>query len=396
VRYRSMFGLCTALLLLSACAAQSGGAAWQPRTTPPPGSFVLEDTIFEKTPTGFESWSPSALGPLSHVASPLSSGTSPVAIPTADGESLVVSLWSLYETPATPAGGPFEPPPDGERVARPQVAVIDLSTGETSTLADGAVSFAVSNKNQVAYVKGENRDYFANAPFTGTIEVVGVTGDAVPRTLVTEPGNYRIVAWANEFLLYYVLGDGEVLNLFKVADGEPPTLLAEGTGVVAISPDGSRVLVQRLGSGEGEVALIDVATGEATTYIDKLSDEAGNAVGTLLLHGDWQGDRIVAAASAFSGLIFLSTANGVLEVAETTELGRDKFPWGLEAPRFNADLASVTALALIPPKDPLVPDAQYVTEVVTCDIATNTCTSFAPEPSASGQAFPIYNPSRAE
>jgi hypothetical protein len=382
------------VLSLVACGkviGQSEAPGWDPISPPGPGSFVLAVALYQPGATALQRSPLTVPTRGAHVASPLSSGTSPVAIPTPDGSGLLFSTWKYYGGPPTPGTEPTT----GVRVAHPAIWLLNLETGVQSLVADGAVSLALSMSGQVAYVKGDRPDYFANEPFAGTIEMRSVEDRSMIQVLVPEVDNYRVVAWAGDSLLYYKLRDGGSLDLYRVREGEAPRLLAEETGVVAVSPDETKVLVQHLGTPDGNVDLLDVATGQALAYVKDLRDSSGAPVGALLLQGDWRGDTIAAAASAFSGLVFiLVSPEDSLSVSRTLDLGRHRLPWGMESPRFSSDGSTVTAFAIIPPKNIVASTGPYFTRVVTCGQMASTCSYVAPLPDRSAQAFPVSNPSR--
>lgn len=382
------------VLSLVACGkviGQSEAPGWDPISPPGPGSFVLADALYQPGATALQRSPLTVPTSGAHVASPLSAGTSPVAIPTPDGTGLLLSTWKYYGGPPSPGMEPTT----GDRLAHPAIWLLNLETGAQSLVADGAVSLALSMSGQVAYVRGDRPDYFANEPFEGTIQVRSLEDLSTIQMLVPEVDNYRVVAWAGNSLLYYKLRDGGSLDLYRVREGEAPRVLGEQTGVVAVSPDGKNVLVQHLDSRDADLDLLDVATGQALASVQDLRDSSGAPVGALLLQGDWRGDTIAAAASAFSGLVFiLVSPEHSLSVSRTLDLGRSRLPWGLQDPRFSSDGSTVTAVAIIPPKDLAASTRPSFTQVVTCRQVASTCSYVTPLPDQSAQAFPVSNPSR--
>jgi hypothetical protein len=399
MKLRSHLAVWTLALLIAltgACAREPRATStWRSRGAPSSGSFVLRDTIFDMTATGIDEWTIPQLGELSHIGSPLSAGTSPIAMSTPDGSGLVFSVWTLYEAPPSVGTDPPESEPVGKLIARPSIKVLDLQSGATTTLADGAVSFAVSDSGEIAYVKGEIPDYYGSVPYVGTIELANMGGGST-RTIVSSPGAYRVAGWAGSDLLYYVSGEDENLDLYRVREGDPPQLVAESAAIIAISPDGTRVILQRLGVPEGEILLLDVESGKELAHIDKLTDADGSPLGALVGFGDWQGDEVIAAMAGdhLPGLVYLSVVESDIKVVGTVSWSLEELPWGLGSARFDEAADSVTAIGIIPPKDAGAPDAAYLTEVITCYSFGRNCTLDIPAPNTSGEPFPIFNPSR--
>lgn len=376
-------------LLVSSCGrfreSDSGKVGWRAIADLPPSSFILHNAIFQPSPTGgFTQIAVPVPATSGDVAAPLNAGTSPVAESSADGGTLVYSTWKYLITPPGPGDST---PPTGTDVAHPGIRALDLLTGVDRLLADGAISPVVSSSGDVAFVKGDRPDYYANEPFTGSIQMQNLTGTQAT-TLVGNSDNYRLVGWAGQTLLYYVQREGEVLDLYALTLGGFPRLLAPGAGVVAISPDGGSALVQQLGTPDSDVALLDVASGKVLQQVKNLVAADGTPTGALALNGDWIGNRVVAAGVTFSGLVYLTVDSNGISVELIRNLGQDQLPWGLARPRFSADAASVTGYAVIPPNSNAASSHSFA-QVITCADSDATCTYVAPGPDQAGAAYPI-------
>jgi hypothetical protein len=388
---RAVFMGLAVAMLVSSCgrlnSSNPASDAWPGVGDLQPSSFVLHDSIFQmSSPTAFTQTAVPLAPNSGSIAAPLSAGTSPVAELAADGKTLVFSTWRYLVAPPTADSAPFQ---TGTQVAHPAIHALDLQTGVDRVFADGSISPVLSSSGDVAFVKGDRADYYANEPFMGTIQVQAL-GSEVGTTLVAKRDNYRLVGWANQTLLYYVQSEGEVLDLFAVSSGGSPHLLAEGAGVVAVSPDGLSVLVQRLGTVDSEVALVDVAEGTLLQHTSDLAAPDGTPVGALQLKGDWLGSRVVAAAVTFAGIAYLRIGEDSIVVDSIRDLGHSDLPMGVEAPRFSPDGSSVTAYAVIPPDTASgTPHA----EVVTCSDSSSSCAFVAPEPTQPGAAYPIVRAS---
>jgi hypothetical protein len=195
-----------------------------------------------------------------------------------------------------------------------------------------------------------------------------------------------VAAWAGRSLLYYAEGEGESLDLFIVAEGALPRLLARDAEVVAVSPDGAAVLVQSNEYGPAGLALLDLVTGEELAEEDRLRDERGQSL-SIGGNGDWHGDLIVA--EALTELVYLRVDGDGITVERSVELGMGRLPWGLETPRFSTDGLAVTAFATRPSRDPSVREAV----VIRCRVMSDECTLTVPNARV-GYPAPIFNPSR--
>ncbi len=376
-------------LLGAACGRLTGTQpvddTWRGAADLPRSAFVLGNAIWQTASEGIPNRLAIAL-PAGEgaVAAPLNAGTSPVAELSADGRMLVYSTWTYWITPPGPSSAT---PPSGTRVAHPAIRLLDLESGKTDLFADGAISPVISASGDVAFVKGDRGDYYANEPFLGTIQIQNLA-DTQATTIVGAQDNYRLVGWAGKSLLYYVLSEGEVLDLFAVTPGENPRPLADGAGVVAASPDGGSVLVQRLGTTDGDIALLDINSGALLQRAVDLVTPDGTPIGALEMNGDWLGNRVVAATVGFPGVVYLTVDSEGIGVEGIRQFGFDQLPWGLATPRFSEDGTSVTAFAKIPP-GASSPSERSFAEVVTCTDAQAECVFAAPNPTDTGSAYPI-------
>lgn len=360
--------------------------AWRGAADQSSLSFVLHNAAYSFTSPTSATPQPIPLSPESgDIAAPLNAGTSPVAELSADASTLVFSTWRYY------GGPPAEDSPmpsTGTLVAHPSIHAFDLASGVDRVIAEGAISAVVSSDGNVAFVQGDRPDYYANEPFVGSIEVQNLTDPTGSHTLVAKVDNYRLVGWAGEYLLYYIQSEGEVLDLYAMKVDGAPYLLGQGSGVVAISPDNLTVLVQRLGTTESDLALVDIASGKLVARASNLRTPDGLDVGALQMKGDWVGDEVVAAAVTFAGLVYLRISGGEITLEAMNDLGLADFPMGLDGPRFSADGASVVAQAVIPATGPKVdPHAT----VVTCGRLEDACSAIVPESDYVGAAYPIIH-----
>ncbi|MDQ1683121.1 MAG: hypothetical protein QOH99_1662, partial [Frankiaceae bacterium] len=204
------------------------------------------------------------------VGSPFSSQIAPSAVRAADGTTFV-ELWC-----------PEAPPAD----ATPPGVMILLhvaADGTTSEAVPGADSFALSGNGRLATVT--DGPYVPNVVRAGRIEV-RATARAAPVTWWDKKGNHIIVGWAGSELVAYDQSEGEQLEAFVYDRPGHRRSLGVGEFVMAISPDGTRVVVS--GNVDSprpdQTDLIDVATG-------KILDTMPVA---MSYGGAWIGDTLVA------------------------------------------------------------------------------------------------------
>lgn len=264
------------------------------------------------------------------IAAPLSAGTSPVAVLTDDGTTLVHASWQIL------GGPPNATPGTGAPEGRPSIWALDEASGAARLLADGANSFALLGQ-RLAYVKGQRADYYNGEPYVGDIRVQNLDGAGAATVLVPEIANWRIAAWAGTDLLVYKLGEGEAMDLYVVRAGGSMELLAPDSALVAISPDGHQALISTLAATESQIAILDLDKKKAVAHAFVGHGPNGEPIDGLAANGDWQGDTIVAAATGLSGYVTLRQTGSDLHVVAVRDLGRSAYPWRVEEPTITQD-----------------------------------------------------------
>ena len=217
---------------------------------------------------------------------------------------LLAPLLGTDEALAMPTGDgrvvyhAFDPADGGlERGGTPVLRVVDPRTRRDRLLARGAQSVAVRRDGAVAYLQATRPTYLSTP--SGTLGgrfgrvVVRASLDAPP-VVWTGIGEYVVVAWAREALVVEVRpGAGMLLPAGKagpdtgvyVLDGPRRARRLPLTEVVALSPDGQRVL-GTFRQGDGPVT--------ATRLVDAASGRVVASAPIQLGSGAWTGERIVA------------------------------------------------------------------------------------------------------
>lgn len=349
----------------------------------PPAAFLAGDRLTGPGTSGSDALK-------ARPAGGLMGWLSPVGVPSPTGADIAYNAWT-YHRPVDPqASFSDQGISDGDPLARPSIRVIDPKTGADTLLQDGAFSLAWRGDGAVAYFKGVDPDLRANQPYLGNVFVRN-SFDSAPEAWTTRPDRYVVIAWAGDRLLVYRELEGESLEL-DVVDG-PGQLrtLAVGARLVALSPDGTQVLLNS--EGTSVASLVDVATGKELASVDlsKFTDPAtGGPLAYIGYGGSWQGDQVVAEAG--SSLLLFKVADGKIEV-ERQIMPQGDFPMGLHEPRFT-DPAGTKVVAWAPSAsgpESSDPGAR-VYAYVACGVATDTC---AEGPVQDTKTFyAITNPSR--
>lgn len=387
-------------------AAQVGGAAATPDPRPPVAHVRLLETTAEDPPTAFVTGS-ELVGHkqhketrLSHMAAPSLFGwTSPLAVPSANGQQVVYSAWKNLVSVDPEKSFSQQNIKDGDALGRPSIRMVDTDTGTDSLIEDGAFSVAWRSDGALAYSKGEEADFRADVPYMTDI-VVRQSVDAKPETWTTTPGRYIVVAWARHTLLAYDMQEGEQLDLIALDGPGSARQLASDTSLVAVSPDGTRAVVS--GADGAAARLLDVASGTEVARVDAeppaadpsastASPASEPAVQGLLYGGSWTGDHVVAESPG--GLVLLHATASGLSVERTLAMPTDALPLGVHEPQF-ADTTGTRVTAWAPVKGGGGRAVGYENVYLDCEIADATCSVGPPR---NDRIFSqAYNPSRPE
>ncbi|GIU99799.1 MAG: hypothetical protein KatS3mg014_1415 [Actinomycetota bacterium] len=176
---------------------------------------------------------------------------------------------------------------------------------------------------------------------------------------------YVVVAWAGDRLLVYRESEGEWLDLLVLDGPGEVRVLAPGANLVALSPDGERVLV----SQGGLASVLEVATGRELAALDlEHPSVGGEPLGQIAYGGSWVGGRVVAEGGP--GIVALRVAKTSVEVEETLALPEQSFPMPPHEPRF-IDPAGTRVVAWAPV--PLDGGSGRGYVYLDCDLGASTC-----------------------
>jgi hypothetical protein len=205
------------------------------------------------------------------------------------------------------------------------------------------------------------------------------------RRWTTNADRYIVVGWAGSALLVYREREGEALDVLALDGPGKAHVLARDAGLVAISPEGGRVLVEHgPESGPPRVELLAVANGAELASLDLTTVDLG--VGVVGYSGDWRDDMVVAPSG--SGLAFFRVAGDRIQLVRSMRAPAGQ---GIAEPRF-AGATRVTGWT----------SSSSGGAFVDCNRVTGGCTRAVPLPTARGvNGFPawrrpVYNPSRPQ
>ena len=352
---------------------QTGPARVLAAPVHPPGGYVRADAAY-----GREGRARLAAPVSGALMGPLS----PVAVRSPDGRYLVYNSW--FEPRAIDNQRSFSKQgiAPGDVLGTPSLRVYDTRTRADALLEHGAYSVAWRNDGALAYVRGSEESLRAGNQYLGQVMVrSSLRAAATPWT--TEPARYVVYGWAGRRLVVYRLGLGERLELL-VLDG-PRRIRPLGAGsLIALSPDGQRAFVTT--NDQRHVRILDLADGSEAAQLDL--SQAATPLEWVAYSGSWDGDRIVAPASAGLAVFRVDGDNVALE--QVLSLDRDEFPAGVQEPRF-ADSAGNEILATVdlPPRG----SEPAETFFLDCDRTTRTCSRGEAAPARDWLRL-VDNPSR--
>jgi hypothetical protein len=367
----TMFGVFGA----SGAAPRTGPLFVEAKRTQAPGRFVrgngLYDASGRRTQLG-AAVSGALMGPLT-----------PVAVASADGERVAYSAWRELRPVDAELSFSAQGIEAGDPLATPSLRVHDDS-GADMMVARGAYSAAWRADGALAYVKGVDQSFRAARPYLGRI-VVQRDGRGPAVEWAADPARYVAYAWAANRLLFYRIGAGESLELLVADRPGDVRPFADGSAV-AVSPDGSRVMV--VSPDATSVRILDVASGREQAWLDVTT--ASPTLRWIGYSGSWAGNHVVAPAS--SGLAVFRVGPKSIELEQVLSLNEADFPAGVQEPKFgDAAGNEIVATADVPPRD----GTGGVSFFLDCDRVTRSCSETEPAPAREWPRL-LDNPSRPE
>jgi hypothetical protein len=315
---------------------------------------------------------------------PLAGWLSPVAVPSPDGRYVAYNSWRELREDDPALSWEDQGIAPGDPLARPSIRLHDLNTDSDSVFAAGAFSLAWRGDGAIAYFKGARRDYRAGVRFIGDV-FVRESVHAPARRWTQKGDRYVVAGWAGPTLLVYRMRAGEALDLLAFDGPGKRRLLASDAGLVAISPDGTGVLVEHgPETGPPRLDLLAASNGTRLASLDVTTVDP--SVGVVGYAGDWQGSFVAAPSAA--GVAVFRVAEGRIELTGTL---RAPSGVGVAEPRF-VGLSRVTGWT----------SSESGGAFIDCDRVSGRCARTEPLPTARGaQGFPawrrpVYNPSRPQ
>lgn len=186
-----------------------------------------------------------------------------------------------------------------------------------------------------AYAQGVRPEYCYNKLFAQRVVVQqGLEGR--PEVWSTDEAFYTVAQWAGDTLLVWrdvPRSGGEHELLAFDGPGVMRTVLGPYESLLAVSPDGSRLLTWSGGPSQAEEPLslheTDLKTGRqiARLSLDGVADPATGHPITYLASGAWEGDRLVVSLAP-ADLAIVSTQGGRLTLENVVTFSYPKLHAG--------------------------------------------------------------------
>ncbi|MFV0295245.1 MAG: YncE family protein [Hyphomicrobiaceae bacterium] len=265
---------------------------------------------------------------------------SPVAIRSQDGQSIFYNAWTELRQV-----NPYQSYSEqglhmGDPVAIPSIRSVDLDSGDESIVAQGAFSLAENQDGRLAFFKGSEDQFKLDKPYVGNIVVQSPSGQE-QEIWTSSAASYIVVGWAGSTLLAYEKFEGEALSVIALDGPSDARVLRPMSSIVAISPDGTRVLLTN--PPAHTVELVDVATGASLDVLNVSEDTPDSIRNPSYVGyaGDWQGDTVAAGLSNSNGLgssIILFRIDGnTISVVDVVDPDMPKGTLGMYEPRLNGN-----------------------------------------------------------
>jgi hypothetical protein len=322
------------------------------------------------------------------VIAAITGSLTPVAVESHDGDTIVYSSWQQLSHPEPGALG--QGLKVGQPVGVPSVRIHEAN-GKDQLIERGAYSPTLSLDGRVAFVRGDSESVRQNVDYAGKI-VVGQADGTSFEPWTSESARYFPYAWAGSTLIAYkALPESEAADVYAFTGPSSSHLLAPEAFVIAISPNGSRLLVT---VGRRMVEVVRVADGaiEASMTLDGSGVAPYDSPTTphaLMFAGSWYGNRVVANSDL--GLVVLNIHDGIRIESLLKTPG---FPTGITEPTLldNTHLIGWADLGSLPGRGAKVEPA-YDNALVECDVASQSCTVGAPSVGRIWTRW-VTNPSR--
>lgn len=282
----------------------------------------------------------------------------------------------------------------------PDLRLFDPATGSDTLIVASATTPAWRRDGALAY--SHRTPAPGKMPDFDQMLEVRASPTAPPVTWSAGADAFQPIAWAGSTLIASTFGtDGSgVASLFVLSGPGEARELAHGA-LVAISPDGTRVVVASKAAPDGipsspDLELIELATGAVEARLDlRQVTPPALTTGQILPAGagDWLGSRIVFPAPA--GAVVLSSDNGTLTLVSVARFTGDAGLRGAEyhEARFTGTTGNdVIERAIVLP--PSGKGGQMLPSALVCDLAAARCTRGSVAENIGEPLTLVYNPSR--
>ena len=316
-------------------------------------------------------------------SAPLVGNFGAVAVPSRTGTQIAYNTWRWAKQIDWHQTLSSQGIQTGDVLGTATLRVLDERGGTDTALEPGTFSAAWRADGALAYVRGTSSDYRANTPYLRDV-VVRASTDGKPEVWSTSPDRYVIAGWAKRSLIVadQVPGGGVNVVVFTGPGSAHP--LATNAEPLAISPDGSAVLVAESPADRSAPAVRLVAVSDAhevariplARIVDPASD---SAITWITGPAHWLGDHAVASTSA--GMVVFHATPSSASVEQVLHVDSATRPNGvLYEPRFAAgDTRTIVAWSDVAYGSQA---AQFVCDrfALTCREGTRVPTRDAPRP----------------
>jgi hypothetical protein len=319
---------------------------------------------------------------------PLVGNLGAVAVPSRSGKQIAYNTWRWAKQIDWHQTLSSQGIQTGDVLGTATLHVFDERSGTDRALEPGTFSAAWRADGALAYVRGTSSDYRANTPYLRSVVVRPSMKDE-PEVWSASPDRYVIVGWAKRTLIVADQIPGGAVNLVAFSGPGSAHPLAMSAEPLAISPDGSALLVAESSADSTAPAVRLVAVSDAhevtriplARIVDPMSD---SPITWIVGPAHWLGDHIVASTS--SGLVVFRATPSSASVEQVLHVDAATRPNGmLYEPRFAAgDARTIVAWS----------DVTFGSQAAqfACDRFALTCSEGAPVPTRDAPR-PIYDQS---
>lgn len=316
-----------------ACGTPGGDNAAPEVSGGAPAAFVAGDRLLRPNESPMALAAPAVGG--------LMGWLSPVAVPSPDQRHILYMSWTDQRVVDNDRSFSDQGIQTGDALGRPSIRLLDTESGEDRVFEDGAYSAAWGPQG-VAFFKGSTGDYQANTRFVGDIFVKSPLGESPTQWTSGRPDSYVVIAWARESLLAYRVGEGEALDLLVFDAPGQMRMLAEDAALVALSPDGRNVVVNKRTRSGSFAEVVDVSTGAEIAKLDL----AAAGLQYLGYGGSWAGELI--AAESAPGVAVLQFDGTDLSLDREIRIPPTQAPMGVNEVLLAEDASRIITWAPLP------------------------------------------------